>query len=579
MHAFRRPFLVFTSLTLAAALASAGFAQNALDPRPRTDPNGRPRTNRSQGNALDANLQVGSRGLNAATPQIDFNARNLIVTNNVAGGRGFRGSVGYRAASDFRGAASGDSTFGFRAGSAFSSPDFIRSGRFDDRFAVAQGIGVFEYRRESTPAMNDPRAEALRGRIRLDQAGSNLAYARQIENAVEASTFATGVDNERRPVEFTVSAVQGMRTRRVDDAIEHSGLSAFEKARARRDVSEGRLKADDASTRFRSALMEPSGRRVDGQIEPVVHDSKISAEKLNTGSEIGTKSAYDDIVRNIVERYGDRTDVRIDADPRAIEKARKELKKVRSALGGRSLEPDASSSDPLTKPTVGEKPVAAPSDTPEPATIDNTPEARLQREREQRQQIVSEAARALKHGTQVTDLAPGDRARVDELTREGQKCLVGGEFFKAERFFNQALMISAENPLLLAGLAHAQLGAGLYLSSALSLRTLFSDHPEMIDVRYDPKLLPNETRLRLAVETVRSRIGGKDSDGYALTLAYIGHQLADRAIVEEGLKSLVGSMEDDLLRDLLAQLWLGQPSVDVTPQTPADSPTEAPPAK
>lgn len=43
------------------------------------------------GNAIDASNQIGSGGINPATPTYNFNAANLFVTGNVAGGRQFRG--------------------------------------------------------------------------------------------------------------------------------------------------------------------------------------------------------------------------------------------------------------------------------------------------------------------------------------------------------------------------------------------------------------------------------------------------------------------------------------------------------
>ncbi len=43
------------------------------------------------GNAIDASNQIGSGGINPATPTFNFNAANLFVTGNVSGGRQFRG--------------------------------------------------------------------------------------------------------------------------------------------------------------------------------------------------------------------------------------------------------------------------------------------------------------------------------------------------------------------------------------------------------------------------------------------------------------------------------------------------------
>jgi len=133
------------------------------------------------GNILDANTQLGSGGANAGTIPVDFNARNLIVTGSVPGGRGFRGSVGYTADTDFRARTGSDDSFAFRAGSAFSNPSFSASAVARDRFLVAQGLGVFEFRRDSTPlsAANERAAsEQTDSRLRLDRANAQMSFGR-----------------------------------------------------------------------------------------------------------------------------------------------------------------------------------------------------------------------------------------------------------------------------------------------------------------------------------------------------------------------------------------------------------------
>ena len=79
------PCFVFGVL-VALAPAGAAFAQNAL----------------GSGDVLDANPAVGFGGRNLPTRLTDYRARNLLITGNVAAGRGFRGTVGYFAANDFR---------------------------------------------------------------------------------------------------------------------------------------------------------------------------------------------------------------------------------------------------------------------------------------------------------------------------------------------------------------------------------------------------------------------------------------------------------------------------------------------
>lgn len=92
--------LILTCAGAVLAMASPGFAQNALD----------------------ANLQVGSGGINQ--PTRDFTAelrfRNAIVTGNAPGGLSFRGDAGYTASRDFRSELASDALFNFRRDSLFS---------------------------------------------------------------------------------------------------------------------------------------------------------------------------------------------------------------------------------------------------------------------------------------------------------------------------------------------------------------------------------------------------------------------------------------------------------------------------
>ena len=176
------------------------------------------------GNALDANSQVGSGRANSTATPTDYNARNLVVTGNVAGGRGFRGAVGYSADTDFRGKTGSDDTFSFEAGSAYSSVVFGSSGMARDRFLVAQGLGAFEYRRPSTP--DSVTMDQTDSRLRLDRASNALSLGRMNAEAGEDRTVATGKDKDQ-PVRFVVSALRGLQTQRLNDPIVKSGLGSL----------------------------------------------------------------------------------------------------------------------------------------------------------------------------------------------------------------------------------------------------------------------------------------------------------------------------------------------------------------
>jgi tetratricopeptide (TPR) repeat protein len=521
------------------------------------------------GRALDRNLQVGSGGINAPAPRTDFNARNLIVTDSVAGGRGFRGSVGYRAADDFRGATAGDSSFRFRSDSALSSTFFL-SLRGQDRFNLAQNFGAIEYRRDATPVNTIGGVrDAFDQQLRLDRAAAAIMSDRTFAFSAEPIAFATGRDSADRRVQFLASPVQGMRTRRMDDPLEQAGIPTFERARTRQDAMRGLADPARPTTPFDGMLGGPNAGGARGGGPDAKIDARIEPNRIGGPESRSNGSAYDDIVAKIVRHYADDPNVHIDANPKAIERARGELDRLREELGTKL---PTTRSQPLPgdeiDPATGLPKSMSPS-SPDGAAVPEDEAAKAAREAAERRRLVEETADALRHGTTVRDLTTSERARVNELVVDAQEFLAAGEFFRAERCFDQALNLNPDNPMLMAGLANSQIGAGLHLSAALTLRTLFAQSPEMIDVRYDAKLLPNETRLRLAIETLRTRISQKqDIGGYSLTLAYIGHQLRDAALVREGLETMTGSMEDDLLRELLQEIWLGgaaQPQPEAAP--------------
>ena len=188
---------------------------------------------------------------------------------------------------------------------------------------------------------------------------------------------------------------------------------------------------------------------------------------------------------------------------------------------------------------------------------------------------IPELARILRHGKHVDELAAGDRMRVDELVRQGEAKLRAGEYFSAEELFMQSQMIAAENPFAEAGIANAQLGAGLYLSASLTLRNLFATNPELIDTTYDRALLPSDVRMDTAVKSLRERIALRaDAAEYGLTLAYIGKQLGQPAIIREGLAEITGNPQRDTIRELLTEIWLADRTVTPAPITPSTEPTK-----
>lgn len=513
------------------------------------------------GNALDANLGVYSGGMNAPAAKVDYNARNLVVTNNVAGGRGFRGSVGYRADTDFRARTGADDLFRWESYSAESNPVWVQTTRSADQFQIAQGIGQFEYRRSTTPIdtipSNQPMAARPDARLRLDRQNSALNIGSVVQLNAQPIDFAQGLDARNNQVNYVVSPIQGMRMEKVSDPLTKSGLSLYEKAVAREEIARGKLTADLARDAFVSPLSRNAG--ANARIEP------ISLGDVSAGD------AYDRIVRDVLRAYADAPNVNVSADPRLVEEVRKELEELRGTLRGATPAAERPKPDLVPDPTKPVEPgidprTGLPGRVEEPANPESgasiEPEAvdeeREAIERELRNaETIRKMAENLRHGGKVGDLSPGDRARVDQLVQAGQDNIAKGEFFAAERNFTDALALNPGNPLLIAGLGNSQIGAGLHLSAALSFRELFSSYPEMIDTRYEVRLLPKQERLQQAVEALRARIAVKvDADSFGLLLAYLGHQLEDRALVLEGLAEITGNPTNDVLRELLQEVWL-----------------------
>ena len=165
---------------------------------------------------------------------------------------------------------------------------------------------------------------------------------------------------------------------------------------------------------------------------------------------------------------------------------------------------------------------------------------------------------SLLHGERVSSFSGIEQNRFNELTRKAEMAIAGAEYFLAEKRFNQALRFIPGHPMATAGLGHANIGAGLYLSASHVLQSLFSFQPEMIGVKYDPQLLPPRLDLVRAAVKIRTRLTNElDGGTYAFLLAYIGYQLQDPEMIEQGIAGLESrANEDDPIIPLLKYIWL-----------------------
>ena len=555
-------------------------------------------------NALDHNLQrgPGASRINPATPKTDYRARNEDVTGTLAGGRSFRGNVGYRPSGDFWAPVGSDAIQRPLSYSAYSDPALFNSPLRNDQFRVADGLGVYQFRREYTQLPLYTNVEQVEGlverQIRLDRSTAAIMSGNLYGTAVGTTQLGMVRDAERGSSLVSASPLRGVRSQPVTDPLLGVNISPFDRARLVEDIRAGSIAQAQVGVPFFNPLAPPdetlqttsapesmrTGARVEGGLGGAVEPASVAGRI--EGGRPGADPAYERIVAKILEQYADRTDVEVVADPRVVEAVRERLELLRmnlrgeldealleaeeasAAAGGVALPGEQLGDPSQVDPNAGDEPDRLAGGTArlpglgefgrDPLGDPRDDENPLAAVPEERTLSIEEMAQVLRHGRLVESLTEGERNRVRELIEEGQGLVAKGDYFKAERRFESALRMQPDHPMATAGLASAQIGAGLYLSAGLTLRKLFTDYPEMIDTRYAEGILPSRERLEAVAEVCRNRMNmGRDSSGYGLVLAFIGHQLEMPALVEEGLVPMRLDESTEPLAEILRAVWLG----------------------
>ncbi|MAB71739.1 MAG: hypothetical protein CMJ54_04465 [Planctomycetaceae bacterium] len=542
------------------------------------------------GDALDNNLRVGSGGRNGYSPRAAafsyqaIQARNLVVTNNVAGGRGFRsdpgflGGVGYLAPRDFRGTLGGDANYGFERDSALGSLDFLMSDRRMDPYDAAKS-GAFQYRRDFTAVPevgSDFGARRLDdSQIRLDRVNSAMTSGSILTTAAAPEDAEIVRDAQGREFHQIHSSVEGIKVRGLSEGIPVDSI--YERAMANSD-------RDAVSVRpFRSPWEDEDGNRIkpDEQLEGRV------------ASGIARGNSYDSIVRRVEANYKGRADVNVDSSGELSLRDRRRQVQARITRPRIGTLEDARPSDssgnfegftrPEGDPEAGIGPefrrsaTGLPLDEREegepPAASDGLGRAKEASEGE------PESARKLRspeelydiyqHRTMVAGVDDGQLSeRAMELVDQAGAYMAKGRYARATDRLKDALRYAPGNPLIEAALANAQIGFGAFFSAELTLGRLFRNHFEVAGAVFDGEdLIPNRTNLLLNAADIRDLIatrkreGSRASGGLGLVLAYIGWQVDDREMIKEGLETMKGSRREGLVEGLEV-VWLASPPAD-----------------
>jgi hypothetical protein len=493
------------------------------------------------GDVLDSNTATGFGNQNLPAQVQDFRSRNLLITGNVVGGRGFRGTVGYTAQYDFRGELGSDDLFRERANSAFSSPLSLTAGRTMERLRFGQYLGEVEYRRAgygaSTQTLREQRYVSdpmIDDRINLDHFAISSSTSAIYEAKSDGRVVGLLQDAEgQRRVVATASSIFGLKLVPEQSSGQLIGLTSYDMARAVEDLEAGVASSrlgEDFNQRFADLL--PPNQPIGGEPLSTRVDSDLARQQATPVTEL----VYREVLESVRQRYAAARPV----EPQDIRPDELQLDEHFELLRELMAGTDAPTVDDAGDGGEDEAADTGPGIGGRTLPMD-----------------IEKLAGPLRHGAQVEHLTAEDASRFQELVASGEQKLRDGEYFWAERRFERALRFTPGHPLAMAGKGHAQIGAGLYAPAALTLRRLLTQRPEMIDVQYGTDLLPNQVRLNIAVNRLRQLlVEPRDRALYAFLLAYIGHQTDKPDLVEEGLRIMGEGSPDDPLHALLQEVWL-----------------------
>lgn len=556
-----------------------------------------------QGDALDANQQVGSGGYNRPAAQIDYRARNLLITGQVGGGRAFQGQVDYGADGAFRGNLGSDDLFRFRANSINSAPAGVNfaTRELGSRVIVSEattalpGFRVNTGNALSTRSTFDPGSGVLTYRqsgggliavsgltdtSQLSSARNSLGLIRtpqglvsvdaspltgiqfnplQSGNALSPDRFRLPGTTAPQPAEQAPQADNPSKTGDDQQQAQNRSLSQTLRIDGKyRPTPGGELPPSGLvedpltlrlGTQVQSALALQLAGREDNNIPDTQAQSirqqvfgQTNTHTPSTGPDQPPKpeqSPYQKLINDILANAKGQTP---QADEDGID-WEKILEKPKDAL----LEAKLAEQDTAMRLTLGL--------VDDNGQVDYEAEVPSIDEDSALGKLIAELDYDL---PRVVTLRGKDESRINRMIGMAEERLGKGDYVNAESAYRQVLREAQDQPLAKAGLIHSQMGAGMIRSAAFNLRDLFNKHPELIALRYDPKLMPETDRLRWLQDRLQKLINDETARGAdpGLVLAYLGYQLKADPLVEFGLAVAEADAPRDPLMPILRRIWI-----------------------
>ncbi len=551
-RATRNPVLTMLAIAGAAlALVPAGAsAQDAL----------------GDGSALDANQRRGAGGRNTQgrwgrDARREAELRNAIVTGNAAGGRSFRGDVGYRATDDFRGALGSNDLFEFERDSFYSGLATTN----------VRGLGALQFGLEQSTANQ---ANGIRGGLIINRAGIG-ASSSQLQPAdtvtisidpfghlrgsirsttdylVQSKRFPRVLDNEvgpdGLPVFLTATSLQGIKPLNAANTLLSLTPDLDQQLATQRNAAmdANRALAGRALDLTTEQSAAPAGGAMGERIEPEdaqgqgVETGRVQNAPVGQREEsIVSTASHEQLLIDLRVRAMPASE--IGATPERTEQA-PDARRIPDGMDEYQESLDRLRESLETQPDAGAPESLIPGADPRTERPDD--ENGDAEETDELDRFLEEADRLIGGGQLRLD-ALIDAEGVDSIyglhMKRGQELLAEDRWFDAEERFSAALRAEPGDPLAAAGRLTAQLGAGMFRSASINLRNLLTAYPEMINAQVPESLFPRDERLEAVRDHLKLR-AERDSAlarDAALLLAFVGAQTGNRADIQEGFDAI-----------------------------------------
>lgn len=455
-----------------------------------------------QGRALDANNQVGAGGSNQPIPGYTPINGNDVISGNVSGLKYFHGGTQVRNPYEFQGTLGSASLSSFARQSAGGGPGGYSSGLdsayYNPSSTVSRGATGFNPgmvgngwdsrfvpRSTISPLVSAPIAAStpmaaglpFRAFDRMDEA----AQAAQLPSDMPGGAISSPLFFLRPNAASTA----------IDASVKSEKIEG--KAGTGPDATD-KQSADNTGDQVGAALTGklPGSTRISGQAE----NRSVLAERVNMRVSDTYQSLLDELKK--AEDAAGSTETGETKNATASKGPPTPGKTGAPKVAG--LTPGSDNTkmpqleiDPLTGQT---RVVRTPKDLAKEGFQTENPALPGYQSRGAKEAMEPRPTKVLKAGQAVKPLesfAGGQMTPFNDLMKKAEGLLQEGKYFDAAEAYQSALVSEPNNALGILGRAHAELGAGMYESSAWDLKYLYGRKPEMTAVRYDlGKYLPQD---------------------------------------------------------------------------------------